>query len=263
MSAKTLYDFSATSIQGKPADFGAQRGKVFLIVNTASKCGFTPQFAGLEALWSQYRERGLVVIGFPSNEFGGQDPGSDSEIASFCQTTYDVSFPMMSKVRVNGASTYQKSADGSGETGSLRDVATVPADCVAIARDATGGDGFCDGLPPADKQACALKVAAVATSCAAAFPGASSFAFDVDFSTTTAASTNSAASSSKKLPLQITPTYVLNASVRPVPCPVTSRACHVPHRITSRTASRPAPRHVPRHRAHGCPALLDGRRARP
>ena len=103
MSAKTLYDFSATSIQGKPADFGAQRGKVFVIVNTASKCGFTPQFAGLEKLASDYKDRGLEVVGFPCNQFLSQDPGSNEEIESFCQLNYGVSFPMMAKVDVNGA----------------------------------------------------------------------------------------------------------------------------------------------------------------
>ena len=103
MSAKTLYDFSATSIQGKPADFGAQRGKVFVIVNTASKCGFTPQFAGLEKLAADYKDRGLEVVGFPCNQFLSQDPGSNEEIESFCQLNYGVSFPMMAKVDVNGA----------------------------------------------------------------------------------------------------------------------------------------------------------------
>ena len=99
----SIYEFEAVSIDGKPVALGAQRGKVILVVNTASACGFTPQFAGLEELWKTYADRGLVVIGFPSNEFGGQDPGADSEIASFCQVNYGVSFPMMSKVKVNGA----------------------------------------------------------------------------------------------------------------------------------------------------------------
>jgi len=101
--ATSVYDFEALSIDGKPAHLATQRGKVLLIVNTASQCGFTPQFDGLEALWDTYRERGLVVIGFPSNEFGGQDPGTDDEIAHFCRSKYGVSFPMMSKVAVNGA----------------------------------------------------------------------------------------------------------------------------------------------------------------
>ena len=98
----SIYDFEALSIDGKPAHLSTQRGKVMLVVNTASKCGFTPQFAGLEALWEEYRDKGLVVVGFPSNQFGSQDPGSNDEIASFCQLNYGVRFPMMSKVDVNG-----------------------------------------------------------------------------------------------------------------------------------------------------------------
>ncbi len=101
--AKTLYDFSALSITGQRADLSTQRGKVILIVNTASECGFTPQFAGLEQLWQDYHDKGLVVIGFPSNQFGAQDPGSNGEIASFCSLNYGVDFPMMAKVDVNGA----------------------------------------------------------------------------------------------------------------------------------------------------------------
>jgi glutathione peroxidase len=100
---QSLYDFSALSITGERADLATQRGKVLLIVNTASACGFTPQFAGLEKLWEDYRDRGLVVIGFPCNQFGSQDPGSNAEIASFCSLNYGVSFPMMAKVDVNGA----------------------------------------------------------------------------------------------------------------------------------------------------------------
>ena len=103
MAEPTIYDFEALSIDGKPAQLSSQRGKVILVVNTASACGFTPQFAGLEKLWAAYRDRGLVVLGFPSNEFGGQDPGSNDQIASFCQLNYGVSFPMMAKVKVNGA----------------------------------------------------------------------------------------------------------------------------------------------------------------
>jgi glutathione peroxidase len=98
----SIYDFEALSIDGKPAHLSTQRGKVLLVVNTASKCGFTPQFAGLEALWEEYRDKGLVVVGFPSNQFGSQDPGSNDEIASFCQLNYGVRFPMMGKVDVNG-----------------------------------------------------------------------------------------------------------------------------------------------------------------
>ncbi len=104
--ATSLYDFDAVTIQGQPAQFSRHRGQVVLIVNTASACGFTPQFAGLEKLWKDYGARGLVVVGFPSNEFGGQDPGSDEQIASFCEMNYGVSFPMMAKTQVNGSSAH-------------------------------------------------------------------------------------------------------------------------------------------------------------
>lgn len=103
MAATSVYDFEALSIEGKPAHLSTQRGKVLLIVNTASACGFTPQFAGLEKLWEAYRDRGLVIVGFPCNQFGNQDAGSNDEIASFCQLNYGVTFPMMGKVDVNGA----------------------------------------------------------------------------------------------------------------------------------------------------------------
>ncbi len=102
-AANTVHDFEALSIDGRPAHFSTQRGHVLLIVNTASACGYTPQLEGLEALWRKHAGRGLVVVGFPSNEFGGQDPGSNAEIASFCQINHGVTFPMMAKVQVNGA----------------------------------------------------------------------------------------------------------------------------------------------------------------
>ena len=99
----TVYDFDAQSINGKPFALKQFEGKVLLIVNTASACGFTPQFGGLEKLHESYADQGLVVLGFPSNQFGAQDPGSNDEIASFCQLNYGVSFPMMAKIDVNGA----------------------------------------------------------------------------------------------------------------------------------------------------------------
>lgn len=98
----SVYDFSVKDIRGNELDFSSYRGKVLLIVNTASQCGFTPQFAGLEALYQKYKDQGLVVVGFPCNQFGQQDPGSASEIAQFCQINYGVTFPMMAKVDVNG-----------------------------------------------------------------------------------------------------------------------------------------------------------------
>ena len=99
----TVYDFEALDISGKPVALRNFSGKALLIVNTASACGFTPQFAGLEALHQQYGARGLVVLGFPCNQFGAQDKGSNEEIATFCQRNYGVSFAMMSKIEVNGA----------------------------------------------------------------------------------------------------------------------------------------------------------------
>jgi|SRR5665213_2844806 len=98
----SLYDFSAQTLDGQPAPLRDYQGKVVLIVNTASKCGFTGQYAGLEALYRKYRDRGLVVLGFPCNQFGAQEPGDAAEIASFCSLTYDVDFPMMRKIEVNG-----------------------------------------------------------------------------------------------------------------------------------------------------------------
>ena len=101
-AAKTVYDFQARQIDGQDIDLSVFKNQAMLIVNTASQCGFTPQFAGLEALHQAYSARGLVVLGFPCNQFGAQDPGQDREIASFCQRNYGVSFAMMSKVDVNG-----------------------------------------------------------------------------------------------------------------------------------------------------------------
>jgi glutathione peroxidase len=99
----TVYDFHATSIAGQEVHLSDYKGHVMLIVNTASACGFTPQFAGLEELHQQYGAKGLAVMGFPCNQFGSQDPGSNEEIGAFCQANYGVSFPMMAKVDVNGA----------------------------------------------------------------------------------------------------------------------------------------------------------------
>jgi glutathione peroxidase len=98
----SVYDFSAQTLEGRPASLADFRGKVMLIVNTASKCGFTPQYEGLEALYKTYADQGLVVLGFPCNQFGAQEPGDAAEIANFCSLTYDVSFPLFAKIEVNG-----------------------------------------------------------------------------------------------------------------------------------------------------------------
>jgi glutathione peroxidase len=98
----TIYDFTAETIDGAPAPLADYRDKVLLIVNTASQCGFTGQYAGLEALYRKHRDKGLVVLGFPCNQFGAQEPGDAEEIKTFCALTYDVDFPLMRKIDVNG-----------------------------------------------------------------------------------------------------------------------------------------------------------------
>ena len=101
-----IYDLSAVAIDGSEQKLGQYQGKLLLVVNVASKCGFTPQYTGLEELWRKYRDQGLVVLGFPCDQFGHQEPGTESEIQTFCTTNYGVSFPMFAKVEVNGANTH-------------------------------------------------------------------------------------------------------------------------------------------------------------
>lgn len=97
-----IYDFEAINIKGQPVPLSDFKGKVLLIVNTASKCGFTPQYKGLEKLYQNFKDKGLEILGFPCNQFGAQEKGSDSEISQFCELNYGVSFPMFSKIEVNG-----------------------------------------------------------------------------------------------------------------------------------------------------------------
>ena len=98
----SIYDFSVTDISGKPVKLDKYRGRAMLIVNTASKCGYTPQYKGLEALYAQYHTKGLEVLGFPCNQFGEQEPGDAKEIAQFCEINYGVTFPLFAKIDVNG-----------------------------------------------------------------------------------------------------------------------------------------------------------------
>jgi glutathione peroxidase len=98
----TVYSFTANSLNGSPVDLAQYRGKVLLIVNTASKCGFTPQYQGLEAVYQQFRDQGVEVLGFPCNQFGSQEPGDAAEIGAFCEKNYGVSFPLFAKIDVNG-----------------------------------------------------------------------------------------------------------------------------------------------------------------
>ena len=98
----TAFDFSATDIDGQPKALSDYKRKVLLVVNVASKCGFTPQYTGLEKLWKTYADKGLVVLGFPCDQFGHQEPGDEAEIRNFCSLTYDVDFPLFAKIDVNG-----------------------------------------------------------------------------------------------------------------------------------------------------------------
>ncbi|MBS0432418.1 MAG: glutathione peroxidase [Proteobacteria bacterium] len=102
----TIFDFEADTLEGGPRKLDAYRGEVALVVNVASKCGFTPQYAGLEALYREHKDRRFVVLGFPCDQFGHQEPGDAEEIRNFCSLTYDVSFPMFAKIEVNGANAH-------------------------------------------------------------------------------------------------------------------------------------------------------------
>lgn len=104
--AQTAFDFEAVTLEGRPMPLAELAGKILLIVNTASQCGFTPQYAGLENLYQTFKERGLEVLGFPCNQFGSQEPGSAADIGAFCQKNYGVSFPMFAKIEVNGENTH-------------------------------------------------------------------------------------------------------------------------------------------------------------
>ena len=103
---ENIYNFKALSNRGKEVDFADYKGKVLVIVNTASKCGFTPQYDGLEALYQKYKDKGLVIIGFPCDQFGHQEPGTDEQIEEFCRLNHGVTFPLMSKIEVNGANAH-------------------------------------------------------------------------------------------------------------------------------------------------------------
>jgi len=102
---KSVYDYTLKSIEGQPAPLTAYKGKVLMVVNVASQCGYTPQYSALESVYEKYKGRGLVIVGVPANNFGSQEPGTDAEIKTFCTRKYNVQFPMMSKVSVNGSDT--------------------------------------------------------------------------------------------------------------------------------------------------------------
>jgi glutathione peroxidase len=102
-AASSIHEFNLNSIDGKPAPLAAYKGKTVLVVNVASRCGYTPQYTGLEALYKKYKDQGLVIVGFPANNFGAQEPGTNEEIKTFCSSKYNVTFPMYSKISVAGS----------------------------------------------------------------------------------------------------------------------------------------------------------------
>ncbi|MBI3683990.1 MAG: glutathione peroxidase [Acidobacteria bacterium] len=117
-AASSVHEFALNSITGQPAPLAAYKGKVLLIVNVASQCGYTPQYSGLESLYRKYKDRGVVVLGFPANNFGGQEPGTNEEIQQFCTRRFNVTFPMYAKISVKGpdqAPLYRFLTEGSGE----------------------------------------------------------------------------------------------------------------------------------------------------
>ena len=122
----TIFDLPIRTLNGEPSSLAEQKGKALLLVNVASKCGLTPQYTGLERIHERYGARGFAVLGFPCNQFGGQEPGSPEEIATFCSTTYGVTFPLYEKIDVNGQARHpgqlgvERVADGSGEAGDIQ-----------------------------------------------------------------------------------------------------------------------------------------------
>lgn len=117
-TARSAHAFAFTAIEGGPLPLSDFRGKVVLVVNTASFCGFTPQYEGLQALWERYRDRGLVVLGVPSNDFGAQEPGTEKEIKTFCEVNYNIDFPMTAKVEVRGENAHPFYKWAAGRVGS-------------------------------------------------------------------------------------------------------------------------------------------------
>jgi len=147
---KTLFSFKVQSLAGSPVDLAEYRGKAVLVVNVASKCGYTPQYADLEAVWKEFKDKGLVVIGFPCNDFGGQEPGSSSEIGEFCRKNYGVTFPMMSKVQT-------KAGDGQSAVYAFLSAATGKLPSWNFGKYLVGRDGvpiafFGSGVKPTGEE---------------------------------------------------------------------------------------------------------------
>lgn len=159
--AKTIYEFQMNSIDKKPVKLDKYKGKVLIVVNVASKCGLTPQYEALEALYRKYKDKGLVVLGFPANDFGGQEPGTEEEIKTFCSTKYDVTFPMFAKVEVTGDNTvgiYRWLIEQSGDKSPIEwNFAKF-----VVGRDGKSVQRFGSRLKPTDEKFVAAVEAALA-----------------------------------------------------------------------------------------------------
>ena len=150
LAGKTLFSFKVQSLTGSPVDLAEYRGKAVLVVNVASKCGYTPQYADLESVWKEFKDKGLVVIGFPCNDFGGQEPGNASEIGEFCRKNYGVTFPMMSKVQT-------KAGEGQSDVYAFLSAATGKLPSWNFGKYLVGRDGtpiafFGSGVKPTGEE---------------------------------------------------------------------------------------------------------------
>jgi len=152
LSAYTVYDHELLDIDGEKTSLSAHQGKVLLLVNVASRCGFTRQYKGLEELHQSYKDKGLVVCGFPCNQFGGQEPGSDSEIKEFCSTKFGVTFPMFSKIDVNGESRHPLYESIIGENGPLKGNVKWNFTKILIGKDGKPIDRFGSMTSPTSKK---------------------------------------------------------------------------------------------------------------
>lgn len=151
-AASSLYDFELKSITGDKTSLAEHKGKVILMVNVASKCGFTRQYKGLEELYQKYKDKGLVICGFPCNQFGGQEPGSEAQILSFCSSKYGVSFPMYSKIDVNGANRHPLYEAIIGEKGPLKGNIKWNFGKILVGKDGTPIERFGSMTSPSSKK---------------------------------------------------------------------------------------------------------------
>ena len=151
-AASSLYDFELKSITGDKTSLAEHKGKVILMVNVASKCGFTRQYKGLEELYQKYKDKGLVICGFPCNQFGGQEPGSEAQILSFCSSKYGVSFPMYSKIDVNGANRHPLYEAIIGEKGPLKGNIKWNFGKILVGKDGTPIERFGSMTSPSSKS---------------------------------------------------------------------------------------------------------------